>query len=85
MVRELAHATGNHCVAFAGSSAMDARFMGSFLAGIAQCGAWACLDDFDHLHIGVLSVLAQQLAALQNALRVRPDLRSMWVYRLGGV
>ena len=79
VVRELANATGHHCVAFAGGPAMDARFMGSFLAGIAQCGAWACVDDIDHLHVGVLSVMAQQLASLQNALRVRTSLgHALW-------
>ena len=69
-MRELARAAGQHCVAISGSDALDARFMGSFLAGTAQSGAWACLDGLQHVTLGVLSVLAQQLAALQAALRV---------------
>ena len=71
-VRELARAAGQHCVAVGGSRALDARYMGSLLTGAAQSGAWACIDGLQAVGLGVLSVLAQQLAAVQTALRVRP-------------
>ena len=47
--------------------------MSRFFRGLAQCGAWACLDEFNRMEVEVLSVVAQQLHALQSALRVGAD------------
>jgi hypothetical protein len=47
--------------------------MSRFFRGLAQCGAWACLDEFNRMELEVLSVVAQQLHALQSALRAGAD------------
>ena len=39
--------------------------MGKLFRGLAQGGAWVCLDEFNPIDIEVLSVIAQQLLVLR--------------------
>ena len=61
-------AWGNRCVVYNCSEQLDYKTMGKLFAGVAQCGCWTCLDEFNRINIEVLSVVAQQLLTIRQAL-----------------
>jgi len=68
--KDLAKALGIFCVVFNCSEQINYKTMAKLFSGLAQAGAWTCLDEFNRIDIEVLSVIAQQLLQVRQALLV---------------
>ena len=68
--KDLAKGIGKFCYVFNCSDQVNVKMMSKLFAGLASTGAWACLDEFNRINIEVLSVVAQQLLIIKNAMHV---------------
>jgi hypothetical protein len=48
------------------SDGVNYKMTGQMFSGLAQTGAWACLDEFNRIEVEVLSVVATQIAAVMQ-------------------
>ena len=67
-VRDCAKALGRPCVVYNCSEEVTPEQMAQFFAGLSSSGAWACFDEFNRINIEVLSVIAQQVRTIQEAI-----------------
>lgn len=66
--KDLAKAMALLCIVTNCGEGMDFKAIGMTLAGLVQCGAWGCFDEFNRIDISVLSVISTQLQTIRNAL-----------------
>ena len=71
--KDLAKALATQCIVYNCSDQVDYKMMGKLFSGLAQQGCWTCLDEFNRILIEVLSVVAQQLLQVTNALKANSD------------
>lgn len=68
--KDLAKAIAILCIVYNCSNQVTYRMMGRLFSGLAQQGAWTCLDEFNRIDVEVLSVIAQQLLQIRKAMLV---------------
>ena len=68
--KDLAKNLGTLCIVYNCSEQVTVQMMQGQFLGMIYTGAWLCLDEFNRINIEVLSVIAQQILAMKNALSV---------------
>ncbi|CAN0055637.1 unnamed protein product [Heterosigma akashiwo] len=66
--KDLARALALPCYVFNCSDQMNYQTMADIFRGLAQTGSWGCFDEFNRILIEVLSVVATQVKAVQDAI-----------------
>ena len=68
-VKDLGKGMGKFVLVFNCSEGLDYKSIGRMFSGLIQTGGWGCFDEFNRIEVEVLSVVAQQMHSIMNALR----------------
>jgi hypothetical protein len=71
--RDLGRACGRFFIVINCSELMSVAGMAKLIRGIAQSGCWCGFDEINRVDVGILSVVAAQIAAVFNAQRAKKN------------
>lgn len=68
-IKDLANMLAIQLKVFDCTPDLDYRTISRFFKGVATSGAWLCLKDFNRIELKTISVIAQQIRAIQMSLK----------------